>query len=177
MTPDKLIIQDFEFQEYPVDRVYSLGGKMVIQISEPTDGPSNKVLAEKLDSLQHDYDLLEKERDELSDELKSIGSHEQVKSDKDELESLRDSFDQIEQSISSFATNADIRPTTNEADNIDMLHEKYMELQNLAEGLDDEISGLKVDNRALADAVFRQEQTIARLEELLAAKEKQLTNI
>lgn len=168
MTPDKLIIQDFEFQEYLIIRTYKLGDKTVIQIDN--EYLSRNELSDDLDRLQSDYDRLEKEKDELSDELESIGDAATVKANKEELQRLEDVFDQIEQAVSSFATSADIRSTTNEADNIDMLHEKYSALQNEVEDLTEDVRGLRVDNTALADTVFRQEQTIARLEEKLAAQ-------
>lgn len=172
LTPKnvEIVVQDFNFGEYSIERAYKLGDKLMIQVEYLGDEKSAEELQTELDSLQNDYAALEKERDELSRELESIGDAATVKADKEELQRLEDAFNQIEQAVSSFATSADIRPTTNEANNIDMLHEKYMELQNMAESLDDEIGGLKVDNNALCDTIFRQEQTIARLEEQLAAK-------
>jgi len=172
MTPDNLIIEDFDFCQYPITRIYPLGGKTVIQIGEPSTESSRKALEDKLFDLQCDYDSMEKERDELSNELESIGDSSSVKADREELQRLEDAFDQIEQSISDFATDADIRPTTNEADNIDMLHEKYTELKKELDEADETIGGMRIDNNALAYTIFRQEQTIAKLEELLAAKEK-----
>lgn len=164
------IIEDYDFSQYPIVRTYKLGDKTVIQIGQPIGLLSWKEIEANLDRLQHDHDLLEKERDELSDELESIGDAATVKADKEELQRLEDAFAQIEQAVSGFATSADIRPTTNEADNIDMLHEKYSVLQNEVEDLTEDIRGLRVDNKILADTVFRQEQTIARLEEKLATK-------
>ena len=146
-----------------------MGEKTVIQIGSPLGETPRQKLVYELEILTQEYDLLAKERDELSDELESIGDAASVKADREDLQRLEDAFDQIEQSVSTFAIDADIRPTTNEADNIDMLYAKYLELRNTITDLTDELGELKVDNRALASKIEDQDETIAYLE-------KELTN-
>lgn len=168
MTPDKLIIQDFEFQEYPIVKTYKLGDKTVIQIDN--EHLSRNKLSDDLDRLQSDYDALEKEKDELSDELESIGDAATVKAHKEELQRLEEAFDRIEGVISHFAADAGVCLVADDVLNIDTLHEKYLDLKKELDEADEIIGGFRVDNTALAHTIFRQEQTIARLEEKLATK-------
>jgi hypothetical protein len=41
MTPENILVQDFDFSEYPVIRSYQMGEKTVIQIGSPTRGNSS----------------------------------------------------------------------------------------------------------------------------------------
>lgn len=158
MNPNNLIIEDFDFQQYPVVRVYPLGGKTVVQISEPTSEKNRNQLHDEIETLEEQNSSLEEEIKDLE------GENEDLKKDKDKLDEQLDSafsaLDSHEVGELGLQYNVDYKAS---------LNENLWKLINL---LQEEIGSLRIDNRALASTINEQDKTIADLtEKLLAAQE------
>lgn len=158
MTPDQLIIEDFDFSHYPIVRVYSLGGKTVIQIGEPLSEKTRKSLFNEIDDLKHDYKVLEREKESAESEL------EKAEKKFDELQEKHEKeLDKIEDSLESAEKIFGIKTTER------LIHYRILELaRKIEENFQSEkVSGLEIDNRALCDTIEKQDQIIADLTEKL----------
>ena len=169
MNPSNLIIEDFDFQQYPVVRVYPLGGKTVVQISEPTSEKSRNQLHDEIEELEEQNSSLEEEIKDLE------GENEDLKKDKDKLdEQLNGSFELLEEI---FGFTPDFHETMQKnlwalKDFINNRARSNAEFERLEE----EIAGLQLDNRALASTIDKQDETISDLTEQLARWETAYPN-
>jgi hypothetical protein len=164
MTPDNLIIEDFDFFQYPITRIYPLGGKTVIQIGEPISETPRNALSSKIDDLEHDYKILEEEKESAESELEKAEKELNYLEEKHEEE-----LDKIESSLESAEQFLGIETSER------LIHRRICELaRKIEENLQSEkVAGLEIDNRALCDTIEKQARIIAKLEEkLLAEKEK-----
>lgn len=71
MTADQLIIEDFDFCQYPIVRLYPLGNKTVIQIGESLYEKPKNVLQSEIDDLEHNLSVIEEEKEsaDLTEQL------------------------------------------------------------------------------------------------------------
>lgn len=159
MNPDNLIIEDFDFSRYPITRIYSLGGKTVIQIDESlSDNPKN-VLQSEIDDLKNDLEVIEEEKESAESEL------EKAEKELNNLEEKHnEELDKIESSLESAENFLGIKTTER------LIHRRIAEFaRKIEENLQSEkVSGLEIDNRALCDTIEKQDQIIADLTEKLA---------
>jgi len=157
MTADQLIIEDFDFSRYPITRIYPLGGKTVIQIGESLSEKPKKLLLDKIDELEHDLEVAEEEKESAESELEKA-----EKELTDTEEKHEEYLHKIDCALESAEFNLKIDTSSRHS---------YDRISEIAAILSEKIEELEL-NRALADTIFRQEQTIAKLEEqLLAAQE------
>lgn len=146
MNPNNLIIEDFDFLQYPIAQTYQLGGKTVIQISEPKVERSRAELLREVDDLKSEVSGLETDVEDLENEV------EDTKRKRDELD------DQIDSAFSLLADHFDYFPDYSETIGWNITSLKNF-LNNKArsdaewEELEEKISGLELDNRALCDTV------------------------
>jgi predicted nucleic acid-binding Zn-ribbon protein len=165
MTPDNLIIEDFDFSRYEITRIYPLGGKTVIQIGEPISETPRNTLLSKIDDLEHDYKILEEEKESAESEL------EKAEKELNDLEEKHEEeLDKIESSLESAEQFLGIETSER------LIHRRIAELtRKIDENFQSEkVSGLEIDNNALADTIFRQEQTIANQDQKIADLEREL---
>lgn len=152
------IIQDYEFNEYPVVRTYPLGNKMVIQIGDSTRGEPKKVLLDKISDLEGDYEILQEEKKDTEKEL------EKAEKELNQIEEKHnEELDKIENSLESAEQFLGIE-TSERA-----IHRRIAEFaRKIDERLQsEEVSGLEIDNRALCDTIEKQDQIILDLTEKL----------
>ena len=165
MNPDDLIIEDFNFCQYPIVRLYPLGNKTVIQIGEVSFDKSRSELLDEIDDLNKGISGLEYEIKELE------SSGDDLEAEKEKLN------EQIDSAFLLLEENFDYLPDYSETIGWNITALKDF-LNNKArsnaewEELEEKIAGLKIDNRALASTIADQNETIADLtEQLLAAQE------
>lgn len=158
MNPDNLIIEDFDFARYEITRIYQLGGKTVIQISEPLSEKPRKTLLDEIDDLKHDCKIFEEEKESAEKEL------EKAEKELNDLEEKHnEELDKIENSLESAEQFLGIKTSER------FIHRRIAEFaRKIDESFQSEkVSGLEIDNRALCDTIERQDQTIADLTEKL----------
>lgn len=158
MTPESLIIEDFDFCQFPIVRIYPLGDKTVIQIGESLSEKPIKTLLDEIDDLKHDCKIFEEEKESAESELE--------KAEK-ELEDLEDKHDielsKIECALESAEHKLGVYTSSR------WIQDRIEEFAGI---LSEKIEEFELDNRALASTVEEQNKTIADLEEqLLAAQE------
>lgn len=170
MNPDNLIIEDFDFLQYPITRIYPLGGKTVVQIGESLYEKPKSVLQSEIDDLEHNLAVIEEEKENAEKEL------EKAEKELNDLEEQHNKeLDKIENSLESAEQFLGIKTSER------LIHRRITELSDKIEekfdALKEEISRLRVDNTALAWNIEQQDQALAKLEEnILAAQQKHLTN-
>lgn len=167
MTADQLIIEDFDFSQYPIVRIYPLGNKTVIQIGEASYETPRKALLDEIDDLKHDCKIFEEEKESAESELEKA---EKELNDIEEKHS--EELDKIEGSLESAEQFLGIETSER------TIHRRICELaRKIDESFQSEkVSGLELDNRALAYTITEQDKTIAELTEKLTRWETAYPN-
>lgn len=161
MNQDNLIIEDFDFSQYPVTRIYPLGDKTVIQIGESSNTLSKRNLIIEVEELKDVVSILEKENKELEE------ATDEAQSKFEKLDNQMDeSFDLLEK-LFGFTPDFGVPMTVNLSDLRDHINRQERSKAQW-EDLEEQIAGLELDNRALADTIERQDFKIEALEQELA---------
>lgn len=161
MNPDKLIIEDFDFARYEITRIYPLGDKTVIQIGESSGGSSKSQLEDKIHDLEEEISSLEKQNKELEE------SNDETESKFEKLDNQMDESFGLLEELFGFTPDFGVPMTVNLSDLRD--HINRQEKSNAQwEDLEEQVAGLELDNRALADTIERQDFKIEALEQELA---------
>jgi hypothetical protein len=74
MNTGTLIVEDFDFNRYPISRTYPLGDKTVIQISETSAGSTKNSLLDQIEYLEDEirnYEQIKSDLEDSNDELES----------------------------------------------------------------------------------------------------------
>lgn len=162
MTADQLIIEDFDFCQYPITRIYPLGNKTVIQIGEASCETPRKTLLDEINDLKHDCKIFEEEKESAESELEKAES-ELEKAEK-ELNSLEEKhgeeLDKIEGALESAEHQLGIDTSSR------WIQDR---IEEFAVILSEKIEELELDNRALASTITDQNEIIANLEKRLDA--------
>ncbi len=153
---EKLVVECSNGEEFPVEKVYSvLGRAAAIKILVGGDGKTNKLL-DKIDDLEDSLRLFEEENKTLKEDLeewqKIASTPSQISAKINELD---DECNNVQTSIENMEFKLGLqtkcRHTFDRIDELaEILETKIQELENEKNFLEDEIAGLKVDNRALA---------------------------
>lgn len=155
MTPESLIIEDFDFQQYPIVRLYPLGNKTVIQIGEASYETPRKALLDEIDDLKHDCKIFEEEKESAESEL------EKAKKELNDLEGKHGKeLDKIEEALESAEHKLGIDTSAR------WIQDR---IEEFAAILAEKIEELELDNRALASTITDQNEIIANLEKRLNA--------
>lgn len=155
MTPESLIIEDFDFQQYPIVRLYPLGNKTVIQIGEPLYETPRNLLLDEIEDLKHDYKILEEEKESAESEL------EKAEKELSEVEEKHnEELDKIEDSLDSAEILLDVKTSSR------WIQDRIEEFAGI---LSEKIEELELNNRALASTISDQNEIIADLEKRLDA--------
>ncbi len=152
---EKLLIEFSDGSFAPADKVYEIkgrGGSLNIFLYDY----EHEDLRQKLESLQNDYDESEKYSKTLEEDLKD---YQEIASTPSQISAkineLDDECNNVQTAIENLEYKLGLQTKCRQTyDRIDELAEileyKIRELENEKEFLEDEISGLKVDNKALA---------------------------
>ncbi|MBV6512123.1 MAG: hypothetical protein FMNOHCHN_01613 [Ignavibacteriaceae bacterium] len=146
----KLIVECSNGEEFPVEKIYHVSGQAsAVKILIGGEGITNKLLV-KIDELKEE---LENYQEELKSAERALDSTEE------DLRDAKEKHEEYLQKIDSALESAEFKlgiktSSRHSFDRIDeiaeILDEKIRELENEKDLLGEEISGLKVDNRALA---------------------------
>lgn len=146
----KLIVECSDGEEFPVEKVYSVSGRAAaVKILIGGEGITNKLLI-KIDELKEE---LENYQEELKSAERALDSAEEDLRDAKEkheeyLQKIDSALEFAEFKLGIKTSSRHCYDRINEI--AEILDEKIRELENEKTFLEDEISGLKVDNRALA---------------------------
>lgn len=153
---EKLIVECSNGEEFPIEKVYSVSGRAsAIKILVGGEGKVNKLL-DKIDDLEDSVSFFEEENKTLTKDLENWREIASTPFEiKERLENLENECDNVQTAIENLEYKLGIktkcRHTFNRIDELtEILETKIQELENEKNFLEDEISGLKVDNRALA---------------------------
>ena len=155
MTADQLIIEDFDFCQYPITRIYPLGNKTVIQIGEASYETPRKTLLDEIDDLKHNCKIFEEEKESAESEL------EKAEKELNDLEKKHgEELDKIEETLESAEHKLGISTSSR------WIQDR---IEEFAANVFEQIEELKLDNRALASTITDQNEIIANLEKRLDA--------
>lgn len=156
-----LLIQDW--QELPVETIEVINGavpQVRIHVGESSGGKTWKSLLSEIDDLKHDCKVFEEEKESAESELEKAEKELEDLEEKheEELSKIEDSLESAEQFLGI---------KTSER----LIHRRICELaRKIEENFEPEkISGLEIDNRALASTITDQNEIIANLEKRLNA--------
>lgn len=147
--PRGIVIELFDGTELPIEKIYHVGGraecfKILVNDNERQN------LRKQIGDLQHDCSVYEEEKQDAERALDS--AEEDLRDAKEKHEEYLQKIDSaLESAEFNLGINTSSRHSYDRIDEIaKILDEKIRELENEKDFLADEISGLKVDNRALA---------------------------